>query len=624
MMNRLITPLLIASAAASVLAEADPRGDAADASRDIVAVTTAQADGNLTVTVKTAKTGDFATFLLFFDTDANAQTGFQPPADPKYGFEMMVTGEQLMKFSGEARGAWAWTPVGAAKRTGNDDTLTITIEAAALNTKSADISVWAMSGDWMTLIDRAPDDAPLRVPINPVAARPAKPATPMAAPKPNRHLSARERVKNATSYYCYYGSGKVEELSHYDVAILHTPQMKSEDVKRLGELGVVTVGYISVGESEPPQPLKGNGAGPGGFASWYFDKDNDGQPDMNPIWKSYYTNANDAGWRADRVAEARRLVEQYGFDGIFLDTIDTAMANPETAPGMVALVQEFRAALPDAPIVLNQGFPLLPKLAPIADALMLESFTATYDFASNSYMMNYPQSIDHHLMRTQKEILPVLADHPLKVFVLDYAPESETERIQEAANRAATFGFLFAAAPISLDSVYENNVVGKPDPKWLNKLTTPELLSYKLPEAANGFAAGTQIVPSSAFAGYTVEPIVDGIANRSDLHWSKAAWASAEDGEDAWLEFRLPEARSGGTLVVDWEPSHTSKAFVVQVKESLEGTWREVKQIVSNTSASVAIPLPAEPYRAIRLIQKPGEGSVNRPDLMWVAQVHLK
>jgi hypothetical protein len=80
-------------------------------------------------------------------------------------------------------------------------------------------------------------------------------------PKANRDQPARQRLQDARSFYAYYGGGKVSELSRYDIAVLHTPMMASADVRRLSELGVVTVGYISIGESS--KLFDGDGSGPG-------------------------------------------------------------------------------------------------------------------------------------------------------------------------------------------------------------------------------------------------------------------------------------------------------------------------------------------------------------------------
>src|SRR5687767_13299154 len=52
-------------------------------------------------------------------------------------------------------------------------------------------------------------------------------------PKEKAAVPARQRVRDAKSYYCYYGAGRAKELSRYDVVILHTPAATPELVKEL-------------------------------------------------------------------------------------------------------------------------------------------------------------------------------------------------------------------------------------------------------------------------------------------------------------------------------------------------------------------------------------------------------
>jgi hypothetical protein len=286
-----------------------------------------------------------------------------------------------------------------------------------------------------------------------------------AATATTERAPARQRVAQAKSYYCYYGADHVDELAKYDVVILHTPAATTDVVRQLKDRGVVTIGYISCGEDETLRT--GDGTGPGGKASWYFDKDKDGKPDAHPVWKSIYANSADPNWRADRVAEARRLVQSVGFDGIFLDTVDDVTVYPETFDGMVQLINDFRRALPEAPIIMNQSFELLTKVAPAIDGLMLEGFSTSYDFETKSYRRNPAKWDDDGLAAVNKYVLPTREKHPFQVFVLDYAKPDQTELIQAAADRAATFGFLHAVAPVSLDEVYPVKVSGRADPKWL-------------------------------------------------------------------------------------------------------------------------------------------------------------
>jgi hypothetical protein len=434
--------------------------------------------------------------------------------------------------------------------------------------------------------------------------------------------AARQRVREAKNYYCYYGVDRAGELEKFDVVILHTPAATPELVKRLKSKDVVTIGYITCGEDLPP-PRKGDGSGPGGMASWYFDKDNDRKPDMHPIWKSPFANAADPKWREDRIKEARRLMEEVGFDGIFLDTVDDVTIYPETFDGMVELIRDFRMALPNAPIIMNQSWELLLKTAPEIDGLMLEGFSTSYDFDAKSYRRNPPSWDDSGLANVKKYIVPTRAKHPFQVVVLDYARPQQKDLIQAAADRAATFGFLHCAAPVTLDDIYDTGITGRPNQKWWERQTTPESLAYTLDQTRNGFPAGTKILPSSLFPGYGVAAIVDGVEDRSKLHWTVSAWASAEVGEDESLEIRLPQARRGGTLQIDFNDSHASRAFVLQTRASKDSPWQDVRKFDDNRDDIRNTTLPSEPYEAIRVLQHPGGGSALRPNLIWISQLRL-
>ena len=384
-----------------------------------------------------------------------------------------------------------------------------------------------------------------------------------AAAKPDRHAPPRQRFQQARTFYTYYGNGKAAELSHYDIAILHTSQVHVADVKQLSALGVVTIGYLTIGEDDRLQ--NGNGEGPGGKASWYFDGDQDGVADQDPIWKSWYANTNDPNWRANRVAEAKRLIDEYGFDGIFLDLISVSELYPECRNGMIAMLRDLRAALPEGVIVMNQGFDILAEVAPLADGFMIESFTATYDFENKKYVLNDPASLDFHLNRAKKLLTPAIRQHSLRVLVLDYAEPTNRAAMQFAANRAASLGYMFSASPILLDDVYSDVPPGEADPKWLVRHASPEKLAWKLPEPSNGFPAGTMAIPSGNFAGYSVRPIFDATVDRSQASWSNAAWASGEDGDAPWLTLRFPESRSGGMLSIAWhDAAGPSREFRVQ------------------------------------------------------------
>lgn len=582
---------------------------------NVLNVTSTRNESSWLFTVKCDKPLEPLVVQCLIDEDANTQTGHVG------GFDLLIEFDLLYRFNGTDPTGWTWQQLGGVTRKFNGNTVTYAIPLSHLKSQSLRMQVRVLKSDYSAVLGKSADVS-IKIDELEVVDASNHVVVPLAPVKKNRDLPARKRVQQANSFYCYYGSGRVGELSQYDVVILHSPQMATKDIATLKKQGVVTVGYISVGEDE--QLSEGNGAGPDGKASWFLDRENDGKPDQNGIWKSYYANAMDPLWRENRVKEAIRLVEEEGYDGIFLDTIDTAVLYPQTAPGMIQLVADFRKALPDAPIVLNQGYTLLAQLAPMSDAFMLESFTATYDFQSKQYTLNTPSSMDWHAHKVRQFVQPVLKQFPLKVFVLDYANPDDSASIQAAADRAATFGFLFASAPIFLDDVYVNDIVGKVDARWLQKQATPQAMSFTLPEATNGFPAGTVVMPSSCYGGYSVKAVVDGIANRTTLHWSESAWASAEvEGEDVWLAFEFSQAQQGGKFQITWATdqgkAHVSQRYQVQVK--VADHWQDVSHFTGQQLNETTIPLPDESYTGIRIYQSAGGGSQWRPNLMWIAQV---
>ena len=594
----------------------------------------AQDGSDLVVKVTAAKPADLDTVLLFFDTDANAATGFDPPADPRFGFEVMLQGQTLSRHTGTDRGGWSWLTLGTAKRDVAGNTAALRFNASLLKGTTVRMAAWQMSPDWQLrtgFYPRAAAGEAGTLAVNVDASKLRADATVTDVPPAPAHADAalppRQRFKRAKTYTCYYGPDRVDALSHVDAAILHTPAQTAETVGRLNQLGVVTIGYLSVGEDETLRA--GDGRGPGGKASWYFDRKHAGRPERNGVWGSYFANAADPAWRADRVAEAKRLCGTVGFDGIFLDTVDDVEVYPESRGGMVRLIGELRAALPGKVIVMNRGFAVLrePAVGGSIDGLMFEDFSDGYDFAAKQYVRFGPSDLDYTRGVMLDTVAPVAKQFGLKVLALDYTEPTQHDRIQAAADRAVTFGMVPGVAPISLDAVYDTwDLSPHADPRYLAVMSSPAALQVTMDAARDGFPAGTVVRPSSCYMGYSVAAVVDGVRDRDALDWSKRAWASAEQPDaPQQLSLLLPTPVSGGTLAVtfavDGGQPHPSRSFDVAVRADDGSAWQTVAAPRGQTQPVFRCPLPAGPIRQIRITQLPGGGSEGRPDLMWVAQV---
>lgn len=133
----------------------------------------------------------------------------------------------------------------------------------------------------------------------------------------------------------------------------------------------------------------------------------------NPVWREYFIHT---------------LVPQVlakGFDGIFLDTIDSAIdleeQDPEKYAGMklaaVQLIQELRQAYPNIKLLMNRGFPLLPDVAKNIDYVLAESARVEHNFTTgkNKY---FPQPDYDSVVRLLKAAKK--QNSHLQVLTLDY------------------------------------------------------------------------------------------------------------------------------------------------------------------------------------------------------------
>jgi hypothetical protein len=244
----------------------------------------------------------------------------------------------------------------------------------------------------------------------------------------------------------------------------------AEQLAQLRENGTWTIGYISIGEDHHLRRM--DGTGPGGWASFYID-DGEGEPRQNLNWNSYFTNAGSPLWQSI-VLESAGAILNMGFDGIFLDTIDTAEVFPETRTGMAALIRKLREAFPEAKIIANRGFFMMEDFAPYISGIMFESFTGGYDFARQAYHTWQGNDLEWTRQRAN-DINNIRQTYYFPVFALDYADPEDDETIQKLYDRAWAFDFLPAVSVIHLNRVFWREVTPQTErgiysnlPRWNN------------------------------------------------------------------------------------------------------------------------------------------------------------
>src|SRR5574338_837176 len=136
----------------------------------------------------------------------------------------------------------------------------------------------------------------------------------------------RDQFDSIESYVVYYGRGRADELARFDLAIVQPDTLTPDEIEALHREGTLVISYLSIGEAEPER-------------EWYVDGrvDPSWERGTNPNWGSIYIDANQSGWQDLMVELAGEFLSR-GYDGLFLDTIDTVDLFAETTGGMVRVI----------------------------------------------------------------------------------------------------------------------------------------------------------------------------------------------------------------------------------------------------------------------------------------------
>jgi hypothetical protein len=564
---------------------------------------------------------------VYLQTDADEETGHRhwSDLDGRKGLDYLVEGSTLYVWSGkdDVRG-WHWTavPGGGVTRSENGTEVVLEIPWTSLEvTEGEKVSLFIATAtenfaDTLDLLPREGGTLEVTVPKVPKKKAVSTPAK-----------DARPRFKKIQSYACYYGKGQVEALKTRDAVIIETKSQTPESVAEIRKDGTLAIGYISAGEDD--QLRKGDGKGPGGFDSAYFDRNHDDKPDKNEIWSSYFTDAATESWINHFLGKAKQMKEEYGVDGFFLDTVETFTLYTENRKPMVELIRRLREQNPDSVIVINRGWDLLADLDDVVDGLMYESFTLSYDFGTKSYVRMRPSALDEGRMIHDRFLKPAQEKHGLVVLALDYAAEPDAPGIQDSVDRAVSFNMIPEITTIYLDHIFPPKYKGQKNEKWLKDFLTPESMAYTTSKEINGFPAGTRVMPSSLYPDYEVSPVLDGQTNKVALGWRNRAWASNERPDPHWIEFQMPKAQPVSEVKVTWATDNgeafPSKNFAVEVVPAGAAidAWKTVWKTNENHSKTCVVKFPETEVLRIRIAQEAEGGSTARPNLMWMEQVAI-
>jgi len=254
-----------------------------------------------------------------------------------------------------------------------------------------------------------PAAAELAQPAQPAQALPVAPAGPSVA----FHYGARPPV---------------DMLQAFDVAVVEPDS--GFDPRRANTPNTAWFAYVSVGEVLPSR-------------AYFKDIPKAWLAGSNDAWSARVVDQAADGWPAFYVDKVIAPLWERGYRGFFLDTLDsyqlvakTDAARARQEAGMVRVIQAIKARYPEAKLLFNRGFEILPQVHSLAYAVAFESLFRGWNQAQGAYTEVSQQ--DRDWLLNQARI--VRDEYKLPVISIDYCPPTDGKCRRDTARRIRALG----------------------------------------------------------------------------------------------------------------------------------------------------------------------------------------
>lgn len=229
-------------------------------------------------------------------------------------------------------------------------------------------------------------------------------------------------------------------LSQFDRIVVEADNLSDEQIKILQQHGGKVIAYLSIGESNPlrstQDPIR---------SDWVIDS--------NAQWNSRIMDLTAGGWQQSLQNRAA-VLKKRGFNGLFLDTLDSHMLpamsaekRKEQQQGLVKIIRSLKAGHPDYTLMANRGFEVMDRIAPYLDAVAAESLYHGWNNAGQQYQ---PVAQKDRLWLT-KTLRAIQSRHKLDIVIVDYLPPQQRKKARAAARKIERHGFIPWIANPSFD-----------------------------------------------------------------------------------------------------------------------------------------------------------------------------
>jgi hypothetical protein len=252
------------------------------------------------------------------------------------------------------------------------------------------------------------------------------------------------------SFAFYYGNDPpVELLSAYDAAVIEPDSGFNPRAHPLPH--TTWFAYVSVGEVQPSR-------------SYYAALPKSWLLGQNETWASRVVDQSPPGWPAFFVERVIEPLWDEGYRGFFLDTLDSYQLAAKTdaqraqqEAGLVAVIRAIKARHPDAKLIFNRGFEILPQVHDLAYAVAFESLFRGWDASGNRY--DEVKDADRDWLLGQART--IREQYGLPIVSIDYCPPADHTCARDTAAKIRALGII----PFVTDGQLQTMGIGAVEPQ---------------------------------------------------------------------------------------------------------------------------------------------------------------
>lgn len=222
----------------------------------------------------------------------------------------------------------------------------------------------------------------------------------------------------------------IDQLSAFDIVVVD-PDAKFDPSEHT-DAHTAWFAYVSVGEVNPHR-------------AYFGDVPKKWMPSINKDWESHVVDQTAAGWPKFFVDRIVTPLWRQGYRGFFLDTLDSYQLISHTdaqreaqQAGLVKVIRALKSRYPNAQLIFNRGFEVLPQLHDQAYMVAFESSYSGWNAGKQVYTQ-VPQADRDWLFGQARTIRD---RYKLPVLSIDYCAPDDTTCQRSTVERIVGDGLI--------------------------------------------------------------------------------------------------------------------------------------------------------------------------------------